>query len=88
MQTILGQPPVGSPKIKVLTMIIIIIIKEIKQNNIPIIEAIESGTVEKATILSNEYKNNLKNDHLVVPAALSIFSYSSHFVRQPKKISL
>ena len=54
IQTILGQPLVGLPINNVLIIIVIIIKTAIKQNKIPIIEAIESGTVEKATILSNE----------------------------------
>ena len=51
-----------------------------RKNNIPTIDEIAKGTVEKATILSNEYKNNFQKLHLVVPATLSIFSYSNHLV--------
>ena len=67
----LGQPDVGSPKTRVLIIITIIIINEIKQNRKPAIEAIASGAVEKATIPSRAYKNNFQNDHLVSPAILS-----------------
>ena len=54
----LGQPLVGSPITSVFIIIIKIIINTIKQNKIPKIEAIKSGKVENATILSKEYKNN------------------------------
>lgn len=53
IQTRLGQPDVGSPNIRVLTIMNIIIIKAIKQNNIPVIELIARGAVEKAIIPSS-----------------------------------
>ena len=40
-------------------------------------EAIESGKVEKATIPSIAYLTSPQKDHLVSPATLSTFSYSS-----------
>ena len=45
-----GQPPTGSPKIKVLAIITQIKIKAIKQEASPNINAISSGAVEKAMI--------------------------------------
>ena len=80
MHTRLGQPEVGSPKIKVLMIIKIIMINDIKQNRKPAIEAIAKGAVVKATIPSMAYKNNFQNYHLVSPATLLTFSNSSHFV--------
>ena len=61
----------------------IIMINAIKQNNIPIIELKTRGVVEKATIPSMAYRNNFQNDHFVVPATRSIFSYSNHLVLYP-----
>ena len=76
----LGHPATGSPNANVLIIITSIIINEIIQKSIPTIDAIAKGAVEKATILSSEYPNNFQNDHFVVPATLSTFSYSNHFV--------
>ena len=73
MHIIEGQPLVGSPNIKVFTIITIIIIKAIKQNKIPIIAAIVKGTVENATNPSIAYLNKLKKDHFVSPAIRSLF---------------
>ena len=80
MHTRLGQPEVGSPYTRVLIIIKTIIIKAIKQNKIPIKAAIANGVVEKAIIPSIAYLNKRQNDHLVVPATHSIFSYSNHLV--------
>ena len=60
MHTKDGQPATGSPKVSVLTIINTIIIIEIKKNKIPTIDEIAKGTVEKATMLSKEYKNNFQ----------------------------
>ena len=54
IQTVLGQPDTGSPNISVLQIITIIMINEIMQNNIPAIEDINKGTVEKPIMLSIE----------------------------------
>ena len=83
IHTRLGQPAVGSPKMIVLAMIMIIIMKEIIQKRIPAIELIAKGAVEKATIPSIAYRNNFQNDHFVSPATHSTFSYSSHLVLYP-----
>ena len=80
MQISEGYPATGSPKIRVLTIIMHIKIKANIHNNIPIIDAIANGAVENATIPSKEYKNSFQNDHLVSPATRSTFSYSNHFV--------
>ena len=53
------------------------------QNKHPIIVDITSGAVEKAVIPSNEYTNNFQKDQVVLPATLSTFSYSNHFVLNP-----
>ena len=52
IHTRLGQPVVGSPNARVLTIITIIMINDTKQNRKPAIEAIANGAVEKATIPS------------------------------------
>ena len=70
IHTRLGQPAVGSPKMIVLAIIMIIIMKEIIQKRIPAIELIAKGAVEKATIPSIAYRNNFQNDHFVSPATL------------------
>ena len=80
IQAILGQPDVGSPKINVLTIIMIIKINAIKQNKIPMNADITNGVVEKDTIPSIAYLNSFQIDHLDSPAILSLFSYSNHLV--------
>ena len=62
-------------------------IKDIKQNIIPITALIVKGIVVNETIPSIAYKNNFQNDHLVSPATLSTFSYSNHFVLKPTKLN-
>ena len=52
IQTKDGHPATGSPKIKVLIIIIIIAIIDNKQNIIPITAAIVNGTVVNARIPS------------------------------------
>ena len=70
IQTNDGHPLVGSPKIRVLNIIIKINKNDIKQNNKPIIEDKTSGTVEKAVIPSKAYFVNFQKDHYVSPATL------------------
>ena len=72
-----GQPDTGSPKISLRTIINMIIIKAITQNNTPTNEAIKSGAVENAVIPSREYTNSFQKFHLVSPLARSTFSYSA-----------
>src|SRR5574344_2445151 len=83
MQTRLAQPCTGSPKTSLRTMI-----KTMKANEsrIPIMPATAekaSGFVENPMIPSIEYKKSFQNDHLVLPATRSTFSYSNHFVLKP-----
>ena len=80
IQTRDGQPATGSPNINVFVIMTTIIIKETIKNNNPTTDEIAKGTVENATILSKEYKNNFQKLHLVVPATLSTFLYSHHLV--------
>ena len=86
IQARLGQPPTGSPQIKVLQIITIIIINAMKQNRTPKNAAMVNGTVVKATIPSMAYLNNFQKDHFVSPATLSTFSNSNHFVLYPTKL--
>ena len=57
--------------------------KDINENTIPKNVDMDNGIVEKLTIASIEYLNKLQNDQLVSPTALSMFSYSIHFVLNP-----
>ena len=50
---------------------------------IPKIIDMESGTVVNAITASMEYLNSCQTDHVVSPAALSMFSYSIHLVLNP-----
>ena len=83
-----GQPDTGSPYNSVFAIITIIKSTAIKQKHIPINAAITSGTVENAVIPSKEYVNNFQKDHFVLPATLSTFSYSSHFVSNPTQVKI
>ena len=51
--------------------------------NVPMNVATLKGAIEKATMPSIEYINSFVNDHLVLPAALSILGYDIHFVLNP-----
>ena len=74
IQTKDGQPDVGSPKIRVLIIIMIIIKNAIKQKRTPKTDDKTNGTVEKAVIPSKEYLKSFQNDHFVSPATLFTFS--------------
>ena len=86
IQARLGHPPTGSPQIKVLQIMTIIIIKAMKQNKTPKKAAIVRGAVVKATIPSMAYLNSFQKLHFVSPATRSTFSNSSHFVLYPTKL--
>lgn len=58
----------------------IISMNAMNENIMPNNVDIDKGTVVNAIIPSIEYEINHQNDQLVSPAALSMFSYSIHFV--------
>ena len=83
-----GQPLTGSPKIRVLTIITIIEIKDIKQNINPKKADITSGFVENASIPSIPYLNNLKILNFDFPAIRFGVLYSIHLVLNPTKLNI
>ena len=74
MQTMLGQPEVGSPKSSARTTTNRMPTKAARQNTTPAPAAITSGAVEKPTMPSMEYLNRPQKFHLVLPATRSTFS--------------
>ena len=73
MQTMLGQPAVGSPKIRARTTTKIMPTNAARQKITPASAAITSGWVENPTMPSMEYLNRLQKFHLVWPATRSTF---------------
>ena len=83
IHTIEAQPCTGSPYSNFLAMIKIRNANATKSIKIPTNDANAKGFVENPIMPSIEYLNSFQKDHFVVPATLSIFSYSNHFVLKP-----
>lgn len=80
IETIDGQPAVGSPYNRVRMTIINIATKDPIDVARPTHTAIERGASEKEIIPSIEYWSNFQKDQLVSPATRSRFSYSRYLV--------
>ena len=83
MQASDGQPPTGSPQIKVLITITPTMRNDTAQKAKPKNEASESGAVENAMIPCSAYLNSFQNDHFVSPATLGTFLYGIQSVLNP-----